>query len=154
MQLNRRRFLFSSAAIVAASNLMPSHSIAHILEPGPRSIILSNMARIERELKWANAMDREVNMAVTTPCLDRILDISNQRLPVTTPERVGECFEQRMYRDLKTAPDDILPLVAAKTVLGTYKVPVRVKDLQHWKSFADLHCQPLTEYYDNKSRTS
>jgi hypothetical protein len=31
--INRRRFLFVAPAIVAASSLMPSHSIAHVLTP-------------------------------------------------------------------------------------------------------------------------
>ena len=146
MQVNRRRFLFGSAAIVAASSLMPGHSIAHIIQPDPRGIILRNVARIERELMWANAIGRDINQAVTSPCFDAILNAGNLYLPTPSKETVAELFtKEARYKDYKDAPDDALPVAAAKVVLGRYKCPVQVKDLNHWSAFVDKYADTLPD---------
>lgn len=45
--INRRRFLFVAPAIIAVSNLMPGHSIDHILN-------------LPRQFWWANSADADM----------------------------------------------------------------------------------------------
>jgi len=49
VNLGRGRF-FLSAAIIPVANLMPSHSIAAVLAPTPRELILQHLATIRQEM--------------------------------------------------------------------------------------------------------
>lgn len=140
MQLNRRGFLFRSAAIIAASNLMPGHSIAHILEFGPRSIILDNLARIARE-HMAGAVGRPVNRTVINTAFDQILAAGVNNNLVTT----GAVLQKHWRNDPRTVPDAELPVAVAKRILGTYKMPVDTRELVHWQQFVKKYAEPINE---------
>ena len=158
VKLNRRKFLFRSAAIVAASNLMPGHSIAHLLEPSPREVIIANMKIIQRELQ-ANSMsdcsatalsniDEVIHRAVNNICA-----VGVDKLPTPSKEDVAQLFDRKhewnrsdITSNFGDVPNDVLPVHAMKTVLGKWRAPVNPRHEQFkdgWKLFVNKYAGTL-----------
>ena len=156
--LNRRTFLFRSAAIVTASNLMPGHSIAHLLEPTPREVIVANMKIIQRELQ-ANSMSDLSATALSNiddiihRAVNNICSVGVDRLATPSKEDVAHVFNPRheWYRsdvasNFRDVPIDVLPVHALKTVLGKWKAPVNSQHEEFkdgWKQFVSKYVNTL-----------
>lgn len=156
--LNRRKFLFRSAAIVAASNLMPGHSIAHLLEPTPREVIVANMKTIEQELMAVGKLGTQVklsdaNSAIIHQALRNICSVGVDRLATPSKEDVAHIFDRthEWYRsdvasNFCDVPVDVLPVHALKTVLGKWRAPVNSQHEEFkdsWKQFVSKYVNTL-----------
>lgn len=157
IDVNRRRFLFRSAAIVAASNLMPGHSIAKVLEPTPRETIVANMQMIEQEMQtlgwpgWSTVLPGEsttrIRNAINNICMTGV-----DKLATPSKESVAKCFgivgmgryTGNTHDNFRDVPVDVLPIHALKIVLGRWKTPVTIRSGDNdWSKFVDKYADTL-----------
>jgi hypothetical protein len=144
VNLSRRRFFFS-AAIIPAANLMPGHSLAAVLAPTPRELILQNLAMIKQELDAAGTIKstsqyfRAVrNSDLLHHALGEICKIGVERIGTPSNEDVARYWR----RDPAYVPTNVLPVTALETALTTYRSPAYVGHpalSEHFKKFVEKY---------------
>jgi hypothetical protein len=149
VNLSRRRFFSFSAAIIPATNLMPGHSLARVLAPTPRELIMQSLAVIKKEMTelgtipltnnvYAAAKNNHaLHRAVCTICLTGVEKLG-------TPTRAD--VSKYMSQDPVDVPLNVLPITAMKTVLGNWKAPVHVirEDVRNpWRQFVEKYADTL-----------
>ena len=144
VNLSRRGFFFS-AAIIPAANLMPGHSLAAILAPTPRELILQNLAVIKQELDAASSItitsqyyQAMRNNERLHGALGEICRIGVERIGTPSNEDVARYWR----RDPAYVPTNVLPVTALKTALTTYRTPAYVGHpalSEHFKKFVEKY---------------